>query len=106
MGTIKSNFNSSFFIGLAIGVLSPLVLLPIIVFILSQSYGQSFSYLWYRTWHSQEFMSRCLSLGLIGNLAWFYFFLNRERYFYTRGIIFGMLLYAPFMIYVNLERLF
>jgi hypothetical protein len=51
-------------------------------------------------------MSRYLSLGLIGNLAWFYFFLNREQYFHTRGIIFGMLLYAPYMIYVNLERFF
>jgi hypothetical protein len=39
-------------------------------------------------------------------LGWFYFFLNRERYFHTRGIIFGMLLYAPYMIYVNLGRLF
>ena len=42
----------------------------------------------------------------LNNLGWFYFFLNRERYFHTRGIIFGMLLYAPYMIYVNLERLF
>jgi hypothetical protein len=106
MGTLKSNFNTSFFIGLTIGVISPLLLLPIIVFILSQSYGQSFSYLWDQTLHFQEFMSRYLSLGLIGNLAWFYFFLNREQYFHTRGIIFGMLLYAPYMIYVNLERLF
>jgi hypothetical protein len=43
-------------------------------------------------------------LGLIPNLAWFYLFLNREKYAYTRGIIFGMLLYAPFMVYVNLIR--
>lgn len=106
MGNLKDNFNSSFFIGIAVGTFSPLVLLPIIVFILSQSYGQSFSYLWHQTWHYQDFLSRYLSLGLIGNLAWFYYFLNRERYYYARGIIFGMLLYAPFMIYVNLDRLF
>jgi hypothetical protein len=97
---MKNNLNSSFFVGLAIGIL------PLIVFVLSQSYGQSFNYLWQQTLHFQEFMSRYLSLGLIGNLAWFYFFLNREQYFHTRGIIFGMLLYAPYMIYVNLERLF
>jgi hypothetical protein len=103
---MKNNLNPSFFIGLAIGVFSPLILLPLIVFVLSQSYGQSFAYLWNQTLHFQEFLSRYLSLGLIGNLAWFYFFLNREQYFHTRGIIFGMLLYAPFMIYVNLERFF
>jgi tetrahydromethanopterin S-methyltransferase subunit F len=39
MGTMKSNLNPSFFIGLTIGVLSPLVLLPLIVFVLAQSYG-------------------------------------------------------------------
>lgn len=103
---MKKKLNASFFTGLAIGVFSPLVLLPIIVFILSQSYGQSFAYLWSQTLRFPEFMSRYLSLALIGNLGWFYFFLNRERYFHTRGIIFGMLLYAPYMIYVNLGRLF
>ena len=106
MGTLKDNFNKPFFVGLAIGVVSPLIMLPLIVFILSQSYGQSFEYLWRQTLEFQEFTSRYLSLALIGNLAWFYFFLNRERYFHTRGIISGMLLYAPYMIYVNLDRLF
>jgi hypothetical protein len=103
---MKSNLNPSFFIGLIIGLLSPMVLLPLIVFILSQSYGQSFSYLWHQTLSYPDFMSRYLSLSLIGNLGWFYYFLNKEKYFHTRGIIFGMLLYAPYMIYVNLGKLF
>lgn len=103
---MKQNFNMQFFIGLAIGALSPLVCLPIIVFVLAQSYGQSFLYLWHQTLNFPDFLSRYLSLGLIGNLAWFYYFLNREKYFQTRGIVFGMLLYAPFMIYVNFEHLF
>lgn len=103
---MKQNLNKSFFTGLAIGALSPLLCLPIIVFILSQSYGQSFQYLWHQTLSYPDFLSRYLSLGLIGNLAWFYYFLNREKYFHTRGIVFGMLLYAPFMVYVNFEHLF
>ncbi|MEY4893480.1 MAG: hypothetical protein RL751_290, partial [Bacteroidota bacterium] len=61
---MKNNLNSSFFVGLAIGIFSPLILLPLIVFVLSQSYGQSFNYLWQQTLHFQEFMSRYLSLGL------------------------------------------
>ncbi len=103
---MKQNFNKAFFQGLLIGALSPLFCLPIIVFILSQSYGQSFQSLWGQTLEFPDFLSRYLSLGLIGNLGWFYYFLNREKYFHTRGIVFGMFLYAPFMVYVNLDHLF
>lgn len=91
-------------LGFVIGVLSPIVFLPIIVFVLSQSRHTEFSYLWGQVNDSVEYLSRYLSLGLIPNLLWFYLFLNKEKYAYTRGIIFGMLIYAPFMVYVNLIR--
>jgi hypothetical protein len=91
-------------LGFLIGVLSPIVFLPIIVFILSQSRQTEFSYLWNQVNDSVEYLSRYLSLGLIPNLLWFYLFLNKEKYAYTRGIIFGMLIYAPFMVYVNLIK--
>jgi len=90
--------------GFLIGVLTPIVFLPIIVFVLSQSNRTEFSYLWHQVVDSAEYQSRYLSLGLIPNLAWFYVFLNVENNAYTRGIIFGMLLYAPFMVYVNIIR--
>ncbi|MEY3586409.1 MAG: hypothetical protein RLZZ243_1473 [Bacteroidota bacterium] len=91
-------------LGFLIGVLSPIIFLPIIVFILSQSRHTEFSYLWSQVNDSVEYLSRYLSLGLIPNLLWFYLFLNKEKYAYTRGIIFGMLIYAPFMVYVNLIK--
>lgn len=91
-------------LGFLIGVLSPIVFLPVIVFVLSQSRQTEFSYLWSQVNDSVEYMSRYLSLGLIPNLLWFYLFLNKEKYAYTRGIIFGMLIYAPFMVYVNLIK--
>ncbi|MEI8116770.1 MAG: hypothetical protein WCH03_04470 [Flavobacteriia bacterium] len=91
-------------LGFLIGVLSPIIFLPIIVFILSQSRQTEFSYLWSQVNDSVEYLSRYLSLGLIPNLLWFYLFLNKEKYAYTRGIIFGMLIYAPFMVYVNLIK--
>lgn len=90
--------------GFLIGVLTPIAFLPVIVFILSQSSHSEFSYLWHQVLDSVEYQSRYLSLGLIPNLGWFYLFLNREKYAFTRGIIFGMLVYAPFMVYVNLIR--
>jgi hypothetical protein len=91
-------------LGFFIGVLSPIVFLPVIVFVLSQSRQTEFSYLWSQVNDSVEYLSRYLSLGLIPNLLWFYLFLNKEKYAYTRGIIFGMLIYAPFMVYVNLVK--
>ena len=91
-------------LGFLIGVLSPIIFLPIIVFILSQSRQTEFSYLWSQVNDLVEYLSRYLSLGLIPNLLWFYLFLNKEKYAYTRGIIFGMLIYAPFMVYVNLIK--
>jgi hypothetical protein len=91
-------------LGFLVGVLSPILFLPIIVFILSQSRHTEFSYLWNQLLNSVEYLSRYLSLGLIPNLLWFYLFLNKEKYAYTRGIIFGMLIYAPFMVYVNLIK--
>jgi hypothetical protein len=91
-------------LGFLIGVLSPIVFLPVIVFVLSQSRQTEFSYLWSQVNDSVEYLSRYLSLGLIPNLLWFYLFLNKEKYAYTRGIIFGMLIYAPFMVYVNLVK--
>ncbi len=91
-------------LGFLIGVLTPIVFLPVIVFILAQSRHSEFSYLWSQVNDSVEYLSRYLSLGLIPNLLWFYLFLNKEKYAYTRGIIFGMLIYAPFMVYVNLIK--
>jgi hypothetical protein len=91
-------------LGFLIGVLTPIIFLPVIVFILAQSRHSEFSYLWSQVNDSVEYLSRYLSLGLIPNLLWFYLFLNKEKYAYTRGIIFGMLIYAPFMVYVNLIK--
>ncbi len=96
--------TKEYVLGFLIGVLTPILFLPIIVFVLSQSRHSEFSYLWSQVNDSVEYLSRYLSLGLIPNLLWFYLFLNGEKYAYTRGIIFGMLIYAPFMVYVNLIK--
>ncbi|MBM3160097.1 MAG: hypothetical protein FJZ66_02085 [Bacteroidetes bacterium] len=53
---------------------------------------------------SDTIKSKHLSLGLISNLIWFYYFLNREKYLITRGLILGMLVYAPFMVYIFLSN--
>ncbi len=97
---MSSNFNPQFFIGLLIGVLSPLIFLPMMLYFMSIYDGYQFSVLWNQFIANTMNSSKYLSLALISNLFWFYFFLNKEKYYHTRGIIMGMLLYAPYMIYI------
>lgn len=98
---MKINWTKENSLGLLIGLLSPLIFLPLVLFIIAQSQHVNFEHVWHQISEFPEFRSKYLSLALIGNLLWFYLFLNREKYGYTRGIIIGMLLYAPYMIYVN-----
>ena len=97
---MSSNFNRQFLIGLLIGICSPLVFLPIMLYFMSVYDGYEFSVLWNQIMGNSMNSSKYLSLALISNLFWFYFFLNREKYYQTRGVIMGMICFAPYMIYI------
>ena len=97
---MKVILNKELLIGLMIGVISPLLFLPILIYIMSVSDAYSFSVLWDKLLSNTMDSSKYISLALISNLIWFYFFLNREKYYHTRGIILGMICYAPYMIYI------
>ena len=99
---MKINIKKSHFIGWGIGLISPLVFLPIVLFIVALVYRFSFMYIWGQFINIPEYTSKYTSLALISNLIWFYMFLNREYYDVARGIIFAMLCFIPYMIYVNL----
>jgi hypothetical protein len=101
---MKVNWNKENTLGMLIGVFSPIVFIPIVLLILSLVTRSSFGYLWSQFIDSSEFRSKYVSLSLISNLIWFYLFLNREKYEYTKGIILGLLLYAPYMIYINVLK--
>ncbi len=100
---MKINWSKEKTYGVLIGVLWPLMFLPVVLFVLSQSNAVNFMDLWYQVLDFHEFRSRYISLSLISNIGWFYFFLNREKYDIAYGIMFGMLaIYGPYMAYVNL----
>ncbi|NDB33795.1 MAG: hypothetical protein EB023_00255 [Flavobacteriia bacterium] len=88
-------------IGMAIGFLTILASVPIVLFILSLAYSYEFTYFWKQFVTHSTFTSKYLSLSCIPNLIWFYFFLNRERWAVARGIILSVLILVPFAIYVN-----
>lgn len=98
------NWNREKTFGLLIGVLWPMIFMPVVLLIISVSQNQSYKYIWEITFSSSEFTSRYLSLALISNLLWFYFFLNRQKYQLVYGIIIGMIVYVPYMVYVNLIK--
>lgn len=101
---MRLNWNKENSLGLLIGFTSPLVFLPLVLLIMSLTSGVSFEYFWNQFENYSEFQSKYLSLAMISNLIWFYIFLNREKYEYTKGIIIGLLFYAPYMIYINIIK--
>jgi hypothetical protein len=100
----KLYWNIRLTVGTLIGVLSPLLVIPLTVWILSYVQHFYFSVLWNKFLHDMIVQSKFISLSIIPNLLWFFFFLNRERYDLARGIIIGSALHLPFIIYINLIR--
>ena len=99
---MKIKLNKNHFVGFGIGILSPLLFIPIVLFILASVTSVSYGHIWEQFITFPEYTSKYTSLALISNLFWFYLFLNREYYDVARGIIFAMLCFIPYMIYVNL----
>lgn len=101
---MKIQFNQKNLVGTLIGALSPILVLPLTIFILGRVQKYPFGFLWEKIFYDEMILSKFLSLSIIPNLLWFYFFLNRERYSLARGIIIGSALHLPFIVYVNLFR--
>jgi len=97
---MKENFNKQLLIGTLIGILTPILFLPVLIFFLSLSKGIDFEVIWSQISNNNMNTSKYLSLAMIVNLLWFYYFLNKEQYHLTRGIILGMICFAPYMVYI------
>lgn len=100
----RFNWNARTTTGMLIGILSPLICVPLTILVISLTQHYPFSLFWDRFFVDLNVMSKFLSLSIIPNLIWFYVFLNKERYDLARGIIVGSALFLPFIIYVNLIR--
>jgi hypothetical protein len=87
--------------GLLLGIVTPLVFVPIVLFILALAQNYDFQYLWYKIGLNNPYRIKIVTISIIANLGWFYFFLNRERYNMAMGVIMGTLIYAPYIIYVK-----
>jgi len=82
---------NKFWIGLTLGIILPLIIFVLIYFI-GYSKTNFTKFLEYTA--MQQALIKILSLCAFPNLALFYFFLNKEYWYATRGVISATLLYA------------
>jgi hypothetical protein len=87
--------------GLFVGVLSPLLFIPIVIFLLAWAQHYPFSVLWENFLALNVMKSKIVSIAIISNLGWFYLALNREKYGFSMGVILGSIAFLPYVLYVN-----
>jgi hypothetical protein len=95
------NWSKAHTLGLIIGVLSPMLFIPIVILLLSWVENFMFEQLWFKFTSSSPVQAKIVSLAIISNLIWFYLSLNREKWGIAMGVIMGTILYLPYILYVN-----
>ncbi len=88
-------------LGLLFGIVTPFLVLPLVIYLWAAYQGYTFDYMWRQFVHFYQPQIKCLTLSIIVNLAWFYRFLNKERYDAAMGVILGSLLFGPYIIYIK-----
>jgi hypothetical protein len=95
------NWTKAHTVGMLIGVISPLIFIPIVILLLAWVENFMFEQLWYKFTVAAAVRAKIVSLAIISNLIWFYLFLNREKWGTAMGVIVGTILYLPYILYVN-----
>lgn len=93
------NWNRNHTLGLIVGLLLPVIFLPVIIALVAYFQNFYFQQLWYKFMNDSSVMSKLMSLAIVANLGVFYLFLNKEKYHFAAGIIVGTFLYLPAVVY-------
>ncbi len=93
------NWNRNHTFGLLIGLVIPLLFIPLVLLILAWAQNFYFEQLWFKFKNSPGTTSKMLTLAVLANLGVFYLFLNKEKYNFAMGIILGSVCYLPFIVY-------
>lgn len=88
-------------LGVLIGLVSPLIFIPIVIFIFSCIQNHEFGRLWSDFKRFDAMQVKVITVALLSNLIWFYRTLNKEFFNVGRGIIIGTLLFSPYIVYVK-----
>lgn len=95
------NWNIEHTKGFFLGLLTPLVFAPIVLFLVGWTQDYPFSQVWTKFSYAMPYRIKIMTISIIANLIWFYVFLNRERWNMAMGVIVGTLCYAPYIIYIK-----
>lgn len=87
--------------GVLLGILTPLIVLPLVLLVISWTQDYYFEQLWKKFQLNNAYRIKMMTISIIANLGWFYFFLNKERFNFAMGIILGSLVFAPYIIYIK-----
>jgi hypothetical protein len=98
------NWTAAHTKGLILGVISPVVFITIVIFLRCWIQNFQFQQMWHMFTIDSVVRSKIISIAIISNLAWFYGFLNREKYGLAMGVILGTICFLPYIIYVNFIR--
>ena len=93
------NWSRSHTLGLIIGIILPILIVPLVILILSWAQNFYYEQLWYRFMNNNSTMSKMLTLAVLANLGLFYIFLNKEKYQFAMGVILGTVCYLPLIVY-------
>jgi hypothetical protein len=96
----KFKWNVRVTVGMIIGILTPVLAIPLVMEIIALKDSFTFNRLWMEFLRSSTVQSKFVSLACIPNLGWFYLFLNKERYDLARGVIIGCGCFIPYIIYL------
>ncbi|MCJ8291567.1 MAG: hypothetical protein HRT58_17935 [Crocinitomicaceae bacterium] len=87
--------------GILLGIITPLLVVPLLILFLSWAQDYDFNYLWRKFTLNGPYRVRMITLSIIANLFWFYFFLNRSKWDLGMGVILGSIALAPYIIYIK-----
>ena len=96
----KFSWNIRITVGLMIGLLTPMIAVPLVIWLISIAQDFLFIQLWHKFMVDKSVQAKFISLACLPNLGWFYLFLNKERYDLARGIIIGSAIFVPYIVYV------
>ena len=87
--------------GMLLGIVTPLLVVPILLLALSYIQDYDFSFLWRKFTLNSPYLVQMITISIIANLIWFYYIINRSKWDHGMGIILGAIALAPYIVYVK-----
>lgn len=98
---LKKKWSMDHTKGLVLGIITPIVMIPVVIFFLAWMQDYLFEQLWYKFTLNVHYKTKILTISSIANLFWFYMFLNRDKFAIAKGVIIATLCFAPYVLYIK-----